>query len=465
MSISAFNDTIVALSTASGKGALGVIRLSGDKSLSILSKISSLSDKVKSNQAKFCKIYNKENLIDEVIAVYFKNPKSFTGEDIVEISCHGSEFIIKKIIQLCQKNGARLAYPGEFSQRAYLSGKMDLTQAEAICDLISSQSSAEHNLAISQLKGNVSTEMSEIREQLIHFTAMIELELDFGEEDVEFANRDELEKLLEKLTNKITILQETFEYGNAIKNGIKVAIIGKPNVGKSTLLNIVLQEDRAIVSNIAGTTRDTIEESKIVDGVQLRYIDTAGIRQSTDEIENIGIKKTYQSVEKAQVILYLVNIDSEGELNEIIENTKKWSENKKIGIIHTKDDIYPKDKLKNWENELKLHFEENKNIIIDTINQRNKEKIFDIEYKVVSLLKQNIHEDQTIISNARHMEALNLALNALKKIKDDIDSNMSGEIISFHLKDILFHISSITGDIDFDKDILGDIFENFCIGK
>ena len=448
-------DTIIALATPQGAGAIAVIRLSGSNAIEIVDSVFYHKQKlfhIESQKQVFGTIKSGDELIDEVLVSVFRNPKSYTGEDTVEISCHGSQFIIKSIIELLIQHGARLAQPGEFTQRAFLNGKLDLAQAEAVADLIASESKASHSIALNQMRGGVSNELAGLRESLINFTALIELELDFGEEDVEFANRQELNDLVQNLKLKIKNLIESFSFGNAIKNGVPVAIIGYPNAGKSSLLNVLLNEERAIVSDIAGTTRDTIEEILNIEGINFRFIDTAGLRDSEDVVENIGIERTKQAIAKAEIILHIYDVrDYDSEKNAVspyIELIQK--QNKKLIHVANKMDLIESKNSSNQDTQ---------------ISTKSKLGIEDLKSKMVNLLDKNRFENSVIISNARHLESLKLAMASLKEVELGMTQNLSGDLLAFHLRNTLKHIGEITGNIDVDKDILGTIFGKFCIGK
>jgi len=461
------NDTILALATPQGSGAIAIIRLSGSKAISTVDDIFYSKKKlieVESQKIVFGTIKKNEDIIDEVLVSVFRNPKSYTGEDTVEISCHGSSFIIQSIIELLIEKGVRLATAGEFTQRAFLNGKLDLAQAEAVADLIASENKASHTIALQQMRGGVSNELSELREALIHFTALIELELDFGEEDVEFADRAQLYDLIKNLQTRITKLMASFEYGNAIKNGVPVAIIGKPNAGKSTLLNTLLNEERAIVSSIAGTTRDTIEEILSIDGIQFRFIDTAGLRDSDEEIEKIGIEKSKKSIEKADIIFYLSDYNEMKPDQVFAEvNNLKLNPAKTI-LICNKIDTGKEGNMgyiANYEAVLKnFGFQH-----LIFISAKEKLGIDTLKNELISIVRANIDFNQVIISNSRHFEALRNALKSLNEVENGMTQQLSEDLLSFHLRDTLKYIGEITGNIDVDKDILGAIFGKFCIGK
>jgi tRNA modification GTPase len=449
------NDTIIALATPQGSGAIAVIRLSGAQAIEVVDKIFFSKKKLEnitSQSIVFGTIKKEDEIVDEVLISVFRNPKSYTGEDTVEISCHGSPYIIKTILELLVQNNVRMAQPGEFTQRAFMNGKLDLAQAEAVADLIASESKASHSIALHQMRGGVSNELAALRESLINFTALIELELDFGEEDVEFANREELSSLVQNLEVKIQNLIESFNYGNAIKNGVPVAIVGYPNAGKSSLLNLLLNEERAIVSDIAGTTRDTIEEVMTIEDIQYRFIDTAGLRQSDDTIENIGIERTKLAIKKADIIIHIYDIRDEEHgqnaispfLNEIAREGKKLIQ--VANKIDLKEELYTIDTI----------------IFLST---KTKQGLDDLKRKMAHILEVSKFENSVIISNLRHLESLKLAMISLQEVKQSMIQNLSGDLLSFHLRNTLRHIGDITGNIDIDKDILGTIFGKFCIGK
>ena len=449
------NDTIIALATPQGSGAIAVIRLSGAHAIEVVDKIffsKKNLENLTSQSVVFGTIKKEDEIVDEVLISVFRNPKSYTGEDTVEISCHGSPYIIKTILELLVQNNVRMAQPGEFTQRAFMNGKLDLAQAEAVADLIASESKASHSIALHQMRGGVSNELATLRESLIYFTALIELELDFGEEDVEFANREELSSLVQNLEVKIQNLIESFNYGNAIKNGVPVAIVGYPNAGKSSLLNLLLNEERAIVSDIAGTTRDTIEEVMTIDGIQYRFIDTAGLRQSNDTIENIGIERTKLAITKADIIIHIYDVRDENHaqnaitpfLDEIAREGKKLIQ--VANKIDLKEELYTSDTI----------------IFLST---KTKQGLDDLKRKMAHILEVSKFENSVIISNLRHLESLKLAMISLQEVKQSMIQNLSGDLLSFHLRNTLRHIGDITGNIDIDKDILGTIFGKFCIGK
>ena len=446
------SESICAISSPPGIGGVSLIRISGPESFPIVEKIFSKSLKGNNGyQVLYGKIFEKKQIIDDVIVTVFKNPHSFTGENTVEINCHGSTFIQQKIIELLINNGARLALPGEFSKRAFLNGKLDLSQTEAIADLINSKSSAAHEIAIKQLKGGISSELKILRNKLIEFASLIELELDFSEEDVEFADRKHLNELIQSLITHIAQLKKSFQYGNAIKNGVSTVIAGRPNAGKSTLLNNILNENRAIVSSIAGTTRDTIEEIITINGIDFRLVDTAGIRNTEDEIEKIGVAKTLEKINKSSLVIYIYDSWSTTQ-KEVVEDLRKYVENKvpclvianKIDLVKSSKDI-PKDHL--------------------TVSLMTTPNTLEIKESIFELFQRNnIHNESVIISNMRHFEALELAYNELIKVEKGLSEKIPGDLIAMDIRQVLYHIGTITGDISSDE-LLGNIFANFCIGK
>ena len=433
------SESICAISSPPGIGGVSLIRISGAKSFSIAEKIFSKSLKDTSGyKVLYGKIIEKKQIIDDVIVTIFKNPHSFTGENTVEINCHGSTFIQQKIIELLINNGARLALPGEFSKRAFLNGKLDLSQTEAIADLINSKSSAAHEIAIKQLKGGISSELKVLRNKLIEFASLIELELDFSEEDVEFADRKHLNELIKDLIAHIYQLKKSFQYGNAIKNGVITVIAGRPNAGKSTLLNNILNENRAIVSSVAGTTRDTIEEVITINGIDFRLVDTAGIRNTEDEIEKIGVAKTLEKINQSSLVIYIYDSWSTTQ-KEVDEDLSKYIENKvpclvianKIDLVKSSKEI-PKDHL--------------------TTSLKTTPKTLKIKESIFELFeKNNVHNESVIISNMRHFEALGLAYNELIKVEKGLSENIPGDLIAMDIRQVLYYIGTITGDISSDE--------------
>ena len=461
------NDTIIALATPSGIGAISVIRLSGEKSIDIVAaffksirKGKSLNNQ-KSHTIHLGHIVSQETLLDEVLVSVFKNPKSYTGENVVEISCHGSKFIQQEIIQLFIKNGCRMADNGEFTMRAFLNGKMDLSQAEAVADVIASNSAASHQMAIQQMRGVITNDLKGLRAQLLDFAALIELELDFSGEDVEFADRTKFIALVTKIKLVLKRLIDSFSFGNAIKNGIPVAIIVAPNVGKSTLLNALLNEEKAIVSEIAGTTRDAIEDEIIIEGISFRFIDTAGIRETKDIIESIGIEKAYQKAENAQLIIFLIDANkfrnAKSSFLSEIETIKTRFPNKRVLVIANKTDTISSIDKNNLQREIE-------NLIL--VSAKNNIGIEALKSELTSLVNIGaLSNNETIVTNSRHFEALNNALSAILSVQQGIDLDISTDLFYIDIRECLRHLGNITGEYDVDKDILGHIFSNFCIGK
>ncbi len=452
------NETICALATATG-GAIGIIRISGPKTLEILSDIFTKSlTKALPNTIHYGHIKDKDEIIDEVLVSVFRAPHSYTGEESAEISCHGSQYILNKVLELLVKNGCRMANPGEFTMRAYLNGKMDLSQAEAVADIIASTNKATHQLAMSQLRGSVSNELSLLREQLLHLTSLMELELDFSDhEDLEFADRTELLQLTKKIDSHITRLAHSFETGQAIKQGIPVAIVGKTNVGKSTLLNRLLKDDRAIVSNVHGTTRDTIEDTIDIQGVTFRFIDTAGIRKTTDEVECIGIQRTYEAIKKARIVLWVIDdIPSPKDIQEIVEETN----DKHLVIIQNKEDK---------ENSVKIPlytFHSLHNYTFLRVSAKYNQHIDELEKTIYEAADiPTLTETDVIITNARHYDALVRARQSLSHVLDGMRSGLSGDLLSEDLRDVLSNLAEITGGQITPNEVLGNIFKHFCVGK
>lgn len=450
-------DTIVALATPPIGGAISIVRLSGNEAITVCQKCFKGKDltTTPSHQIVYGHIFDGDELIDEVMVAVFRAPKTFTTEDSIEISCHASPYISQRIIRLLIRHGARLAKEGEFTMRAFLNGRIDLTQAEAVADLIAAENKASHDIALNQLRGGFSSELKQLREELIQFTALIELELDFAEEDVEFANREGLLSLIDRLKEHIAKLIASFEYGNAIKNGVPTAIIGKPNAGKSSLLNTLLNEDRAIVSPIAGTTRDAIEETLTIDGIQFRFIDTAGMRTTEDTIEAIGVKRTKEKVQKAKIVIHLFEDDTTvlDELSDILSN-------KIVFNIHTKTDVFPL-----TEDRLSQLNKKYPNYTSFGISVKSGYNIDYLKNELVAAIKSGYNEQQVIVTNERHKQALSLTLLSLTAAGEGLQNGLTNDLVAFHLKDSLLHLGSITGQIDVDKDILGTIFGKFCIGK
>ena len=455
--LSGWDDTIVALVTPPGIGAIGVIRLTGTRAIDITNKLFPSKDLATQSSHTLHVGYLKDEgeILDEVVISLYKNPTSYTGEDVVEISCHGSAFVQGQVIQSIIKNGARLAKPGEFTQRAFLNGKLDLTQAEAVADLIASNTDASKNAALNNIRGGFSELLKHLREQLIQFSSLIELELDFSEEDVEFADRKKFTELIEQIATSTKKLLDSFKLGNVVKNGVSVAIVGKPNAGKSTLLNTLLNDNRAIVSEIAGTTRDTIEEIININGILFRLIDTAGIREhTTDVIENMGVIKSLEKIKEADIILYLfdVNIISIDEL-EIIKKDL-LDQNKKLILVGNKSDIINVDKKNNY-GDLEIEFISAKeNIGIEEL----KNKLF------LSVTENKILTENIIVTNTRHYEALQQVEKSLHDIKGGLENKIPGDLLALDIRQCLYYLGEITGEIT-NEDRLDYIFSKFCIGK
>ena len=463
------NDTIVALATATGVGAISVIRLSGKEAIELSDKVfKTLNGKplseAPSHTVHLGTIKSENQVIDECLATIFKGKKSYTGEPVVEFSCHGSAYITQEVIKLCLANGARLAQAGEFTKRAFLNGKLALNQAEAVADLIASDSKASHQVALQQMRGGFTSEIEDLRQELLNFASLIELELDFSEEDVEFADRSQFEQLLKRIKTTLQTLIQSFSAGNAIKNGIPVAIVGKPNAGKSTLLNTLLNEERAIVSDIAGTTRDTIEETLHIAGITFRFIDTAGIRDTQDKIEAIGVEKAKEKIKKAQIVLYLYN-EKENTTDEVIHFvTENYHKEAKFILLHNKiEDL--QEGIPPFDNEILASIPEE--YIFSQLRISAKENInIDELKKILSLYVKNLSPSagNTIITNIRHYEALNNALQALEKVEEGMQIHLSGDLLAIDIRETLYHLGSITGAVSNDE-LLGNIFSRFCIGK
>lgn len=459
------NDTIIALATPSGAGAIAVIRLSGSKAIAMVdASFKSISTKKlvsqKTHTIHLGHVVEDSRVLDEVLVSIFKNPKSYTGEDVVEISCHGSSYIQQEIIQLFVRNGARIANPGEFTLRAFLNAKLDLSQAEAVADLIASDNKASHQIAMQQMRGGFSNEIKVLRDELLNFASLIELELDFSEEDVEFANRKQFEELLERIIKVLKHLIDSFSTGNVIKNGIPISIIGAPNVGKSTLLNALLNEDKAIVSDIAGTTRDAIEDEITIEGIKFRFIDTAGIRTTEDTIESIGIKKTFEKITQSQVVLYLldstkVTTETIQIFNSEIRKIQEQYPDKQLIVVANKMDEADQEYIEtSFVYPHTLFTSAKSGLGIDTL----KAKL--LEFVNTGALRNN----DTIITNSRHYDSLLKALAEVQKVQQGMDANLSGDLLAIDIRQALYHFGEITGEITSD-DLLGNIFANFCIGK
>ena len=456
-------DTIIALATPNGLGAISVLRISGKQSISVTEKVfkaknNKLLSKQDSHTVHLGHLIKKGHQLDEVLVTLFKGPHSYTGENTIEISCHGSTYIQKEIINLFIDNGIRVANPGEFTLRAFLNGKMDLNQAEAVADLIASENEGSHKLAMQQMKSGFSDDLKKLRTELLHFSSMIELELDFSQEDVEFVERGEFKKLTNKIKLELNTLINSFQSGNVLKNGISVAIAGKPNAGKSSLLNTLLNDEKAIVSDIPGTTRDSIEDSLIIQGINFRFTDTAGLRETTDFIESKGIEKTINKIKNAKILLYLfdTNDTNVNEIKSSINNFKR--DDLSIILVRNKIDLINQNSK-----------------LLDDIKSISKSQLLEIEAtdakSVESLKIRLINEVELlnpytdiIISNSRHYEALIKALRAIEEVNEGLVDNVSGDLLSVDIRRSIDHLSEITGEITND-DVLGNIFANFCIGK
>lgn len=461
------NTTICAISTAPGIGGIAVIRVSGPETFTVCEKVffpanknATVSD-TKSHTLLFGEIRDNKESIDEVVLSIFRNPHSFTGEDVAEISCHGSVYIQQRILQLLLANGCTLARPGEFTQRAFLNGKMDLSQAEAVADLIASGSAASHRMAMSQMRGGFSNELKKLRTQLIDFVSLVELELDFSEEDVEFADRTHLKTLVTEIEKVISRLSGSFRVGNAIKTGIPVALVGETNVGKSTLLNVLLNEEKAIVSDIHGTTRDVIEDSINIGGVTFRFIDTAGIRDTRDKIESMGIERTYQKIEQASIVLWILDCTQLSEHIEwLTDRIEKKAAGKKIILVFNKIDKIQEEE-RDVLNQLFDQFKGDR-IYISAKNRINTAELENALLKAAQL--PDIQPNDVVVSNVRHYEALENALKSIQRVQEGLDNGLSGDFLSQDIRECLHFLGEITGQISNDE-ILGNIFGKFCIGK
>ncbi|XMO85969.1 tRNA uridine-5-carboxymethylaminomethyl(34) synthesis GTPase MnmE [Algibacter sp. AS12] len=459
-------DTIVALATPSGAGAIAVIRLSGNEAIQLAD---SCFKSVKANKSLFSQkthtihlghIIEGDRTIDEVLVSIFKNPNSYTGEDVVEVSCHGSNYIQQEIIQLFVRKGCRMATAGEFTLRAFLNAKLDLSQAEAVADLISSDNEASHQIAMQQMRGGFSSEIAKLREELLNFASLIELELDFAEEDVEFADRTQFKELVERIRFVLKRLIDSFAVGNVIKNGIPVAIVGEPNVGKSTLLNALLNEERAIVSDIAGTTRDTIEDEISIGGIGFRFIDTAGIRETKDVVESIGIKKTFEKIDQAQVVIYLFDStefkSASATFKVEIEKIKNKYPLKPLIVIANKMDKLSADAMQVIQSQIEG---------LTLISAKSGDGVDTLKNQLLSFINTGaLRNNDTIVTNSRHYDSLLKAFEEIDKVKYGLDSGLSGDLLAIDIRQALYHFGEITGEITND-DLLGNIFANFCIGK
>lgn len=445
-------DTICAVATAPG-GALGIIRISGSDTFHCLEPLfRPLGQKPLAERADHSVVFGhvlstKGEIIDEVLVTLFRNSHSYTGEESAEISCHGSQYILQQVLELLMKHGCRMAMPGEFTQRAFLNGKMDLSQAEAVADLIASNSAVSHRIAMSQMRGDFSKELSHLREQLLHITSLLELELDFGDhEELEFADRSELTALTDKISATLSRLVNSFHTGNSIKNGVPVAIIGPSNAGKSTLLNALLHEERAIVSSIKGTTRDTIEDTITLGGILFRFIDTAGIRETEDEIENLGIERSYQMIDRADIVLLITSHDAQltdAEMTQVLSRC----EGKTLILLWNKCDQEPAPQG------------------LTPIAAKNGQGIAQLEQQLTDTMTGKMNQSDILITNVRHLEALSKALESMSRVKEGLEMNLSGDFVSQDLREVLFHIAEVTGGQITTDEVLGNIFKHFCIGK
>ena len=467
------NETIVALASPSGAGAIAVIRISGERAISIAASVfESVSGKdigkQKTHTLHLGHIIDGKKVIDQVLLSIFKGTNSYTGENTVEISCHGSTFIQQQIIQLLLRKGCRMANAGEFTLRSFLNGKMDLSQAEAVADLISSDNEASHQIAMQQMRGGFSNEIKQLRQELLNFASLIELELDFAEEDVAFADRTQFKELLNRIEFVLKRLIDSFAVGNVIKNGIPVAIVGEPNVGKSTLLNALLNEERAIVSEIAGTTRDTIEDELVIGGIGFRFIDTAGIRETADVIESLGIQKTFEKIEQAQVVLYLVDgsqLSVDGKLETLlldVGKTRNQFPQKPIVVIINKTDLISPENVSIIDKKLTTN---NQQLTTIYISAKENIGVDELKNQLLSFVNTGaLRNNETIVTNTRHYDSLLKALDEIQKVNFGLQTNLSSDLMAIDIREALYHFGMITGEVTNDE-LLGNIFANFCIGK
>ncbi|MGB5943908.1 MAG: tRNA uridine-5-carboxymethylaminomethyl(34) synthesis GTPase MnmE [Leeuwenhoekiella sp.] len=463
-------DTIAALATAPGAGAIAVIRVSGEKALEITSSIfEAKSGKPLLEQASHTlhlgAIHDRNRIIDEVLVSLFRGSRSYTGEPTTEISCHGSPYIQQEILQLLFRKGCRAAKAGEFTLRAFINGKMDLSQAEAVADLIASDNAGAHQIAMQQMRGGFSQEIAQLRQELLNFASLIELELDFAEEDVEFADREDFQQLISKITRVLKRLIDSFATGNVIKNGIPVAIVGEPNVGKSTLLNALLNEERAIVSDIAGTTRDTIEDELAIGGIGFRFIDTAGIRETTDVIEGLGIKKTFEKIGQAQVVILLLTV-KEFQVSgfrfqmEVDKIRNRFPQKPLILVVNKIDQITLQE-----QNDLQKDLKQIDKISYVLLSAKEKQGVDALKDQILKFVNTGaLRHNETLVTNSRHYDALLKALEEIEKVQLGIDAGLSGDLLAIDIREALYHFGEITGQVTNDE-LLGNIFANFCIGK
>ncbi|WP_031425571.1 tRNA uridine-5-carboxymethylaminomethyl(34) synthesis GTPase MnmE [Flavimarina sp. Hel_I_48] len=473
-------DTITALATASGAGAIAIIRVSGERALEIVDSIFSTKSgksliKQDSHTLHLGNIHDENRIIDEALVSLFKGTRSYTGEPTVEISCHGSPYIQQEILQLLLRKGCRAAKAGEFTLRAFINGKMDLSQAEAVADLIASDNAGAHQIAMQQMRGGFSAEIASLRQELLDFASLIELELDFAEEDVEFANREEFQLLISKISRVLKRLIDSFATGNVIKNGIPVSIVGEPNVGKSTLLNALLNEERAIVSDIAGTTRDSIEDELSIGGIGFRFIDTAGIRETTDVIEGLGIKKTFEKISQAQVVLYLINSPSAfgsspkgkafAELRLEVEKIKNRFPDKPLVLVANKIDNLSETERHTINNQLSELIPEKSKSRVSLISAKTGTGVDALKEQLLQFVNTGaLRNNETLVTNSRHYDALLKALEEIEKVQEGINMGLSGDLMAIDIREALYHFGEITGQVTNDE-LLGNIFANFCIGK
>jgi tRNA modification GTPase len=471
------NDTIAALATPAGAGAIAVVRMSGPAAIALACEIfNPVSEKdlsrQKSHTIHLGHIVSENRTLDQVLVSLFRSPHSYTGEDVVEFSCHGSPYVQQQLLQLVLRKGARMAEAGDFTLRAFLNGKMDLSQAEAVADLIASENDASHKLAIRQMRGGFSNELKSLREELLNFASLMELELDFAEEDVEFADRSRFTELTDRIENVLKSLIDSFAVGNVLKNGIPIAIAGAPNVGKSTLLNSLLREEKAIVSEIAGTTRDSIEDEIAIGGIGFRFIDTAGIRDTSDVVEGMGIQRTYEKMEKAQVVLYMLDatlLAAGGSGFKAIDKELHLLRNKFPGkellLLANKTDLLTPAQQKNLDTLVNELIENASFAKAIALSAKSGEGVEALKSALLNLINTGaLRNNETIVTNSRHYDALLKALEAIQQVRQGMEAGVSGDLLAVDIRQVLQHIGEITGEITTD-DLLGNIFANFCIGK